>query len=49
LAIGLTFLRAIDAVEADTLGVPIMENVERITVNDTNNFGDELSAEARRT
>ena len=41
LAVGLALLRAVDAVQADTFGVVIVQDFERVAVED----GDDLAGE----
>jgi hypothetical protein len=40
-AVGLALLRAVDAVQADTFGVVIVQDFERVAVED----GDDLAGE----
>ena len=47
-AVGLTFLRAVDAAKADTLGVSVMQNFDSIAVEDGDNGTGELTDRERR-
>jgi hypothetical protein len=47
LAVGLTFLRAVDATEADTLRVGVVQNLDGVAVEDGNDGAGEVSGRRR--
>ena len=47
LAVGMAFLRAVDAAEVDALGVPVVKNFESIAVEDADHWPGKLEARQR--